>query len=315
MKRIVTPSVPIIDFSSASELKPYLCEPTAMYVGAPGKHGYLKLHFELDSDGRSILREVDRRVPLIAQKALYFDKEMPDMPCLYILSSGGPNVDGDRYQQDIVVGKNAYAWISTGAATKIASMKHNYSAMVQNIRLECGAYLEFLPEPVIPCRNSRFISDTRLSVDESATLFYSEIYLCGRKFYSKPEVFDYDLLSVCCRGERLDGKNLFREKFIIEPKLYNPRRLGVMSYYDTFANVVVMAPENIINDIYDNTYPRLGEDSLIAECITTLPNNAGLMYKVLGCDTSIVKQSVRNFCSKVRMAVKGKQLPKEFPWR
>ena len=85
-------------------MRPYLREPEQMYVG-PRKHGYLRLGFELDAEGKSILRDLDRRVPLIAQQELYFDEEMPQMPCLYILSSGGPNVDGDRYQQDITVRK------------------------------------------------------------------------------------------------------------------------------------------------------------------------------------------------------------------
>lgn len=51
------------------------------------------------------------------------------MPCVYILSSGGPNIDGDRYTQNITVGKGAMAFVSTGAATKLAEMKDNYSGL------------------------------------------------------------------------------------------------------------------------------------------------------------------------------------------
>ena len=71
---------PEVDFSSAPEMAPYLTEPPAMYVGAPGKRGYLNLGFELDRDGKSILRELDRRAPLIVQQELYFDEELPGMP-------------------------------------------------------------------------------------------------------------------------------------------------------------------------------------------------------------------------------------------
>ena len=116
---------PEVDFDSAREMSNYLKEPEAMYVGAPGKHGYLRMGFELDKDGKSIMRDLERRSPLIVQQELYFDEEMPEMPCVYILSSGGPNIDGDRYRQDITVKKDAYAWVSTGAATKLAQMKYN----------------------------------------------------------------------------------------------------------------------------------------------------------------------------------------------
>lgn len=313
--KLKTASVPEVAFDEAREMKPYLREPDAMYVGAPGKHGYLKLRFQLDPRGKSILREIDRRVPLIAQQELYFDKEMPEMPCLYILSSGGPNVDGDRYQQDIIVEKDAFAWVSTGAATKLAQMKYNYSGLVQNITLEEGAYLEFMPEPVFPCRNTRFISDTRLNVHPSATLFYSEIFMGGRKYYGDGEMFDYDILSVCSHGERPDGSQLFREKFVIDPQRLNPRMLGVMGDFEIFANVIVMAPKEKADEIYASVTPRLDMKEMIATGITTLPNDAGLLFKVLGCDTAKVKKCVRDFCSRVRMAVKGKPLPEEFPWR
>ena len=312
-ERIKTAGVPEVDFSDAREMRPYLREPDAMYVGAPGKHGYLKLVFERDPWGKSILREIDRRVPLIAQQALYFDEEMPGMPCLYILSSGGPNVDGDRYEQDITVRKDTEAWISTGAATKLAEMRYNYSGMRQDIKVEAGGYLEFMPEPIYPCRHTRFISDTRLCVDETATCFYSEIYMGGRKYYKEGELFEFDILSVCSHGERPDGRQLFREKFVIDPHVSNLRGLGIMGRYDVFANVLVLTPREHADAIYAATEVFIRPEMAVG--ITHLPNGAGLLLKVLGMEAGPVKKMVREFCSRVRMEVKGKPVPAEFPWR
>jgi ureD urease accessory protein len=306
---------PEVDFSTAREMSRYLTEPEAMYVGAPGKHGYLRLGFELDKSGKSILRDLDRRHPLIVQQELYFDEEMPELPCVYILSSGGPNVDGDRYRQDITVKKDAFAFVSTGAATKLAEMRFNYSGLVQNIVLEDNAYLEFMPEPVIPCRHTRFISDTRLCVAESATVFYSEIFMGGRKYYKEGELFKYDILSVCSHGERPDGTQLFREKFVIDPLVENPRSLGVMGDFDVFANVIVMTPKDKADEIYDATEVFINRKDMIAAGITRLPNDAGLLYKVLAMEPGPVKKMVREFCSTVRKAVKGRPVPPEFPWR
>lgn len=306
---------PKVDFSHLREMHPYLAPPRAMYVGAPGKHGYLRLGFELDSRGKSILRDLDRRAPLIVQQELYFDEEMPEMPCVYILSSGGPNVDGDRYQQDIYLKKDAFAWVSTGAATKIAEMKDNYSGMVQNITLDEGSYLEFMPEPVIPCRHARFACESHIKVHPTATLFYSEIYMAGRKYYEKAESYDYDIISVTTHGDRPDGTQLFREKFIIDPAKVSPRQLGVMGKYDVFANVVVMTPKESADKIYEATKAFIDRDKNLAAGITHLPNDAGLLYKVVGMEPAPVKKLVREFCSTVRMAVKGKPVPAEFPWR
>lgn len=307
--------VEIVNFDKAREMKDYLATPRAMYVGAPGKHGYLKLGFEVDKDGRSILRDLDRRAPLIVQQELYFDEELPRMPCVYILSSGGPNVDGDRYRQIITLKKNSMAFVSTGAATKLAKMQDNYSGLSQTIELDENAYLEYLPEPIIPCGNTRFISDTRMIVHPTATVFYSEIFMAGRKYYGEGEMFDYDILSVCTHGERPEGSQLFREKFIISPKKEPVRDIGVMHDFDIFANVLVMTPQENIQPIYDAVDAFYDPKERIAAGITHLPNGAGLLFKVLGMETGPVKKVVREFCSKVRQQVKGKPLPQEFPWR
>ncbi len=306
---------PKVDFDHAPEMAPYLEQPDAMYVGCPGKHGYLNLGFELDADGKSIMRELDRRTPLIVQQELYFDEAMPEMPCVYILSSGGPNVDGDRYVQNFTVHKNAFAHISTGAATKLAEMRRNYSGMTQKIVLEEGAYLEYLPEPVIPCRHTRFICDTEITAHPTASLVYSEVYMGGRKYYNGGELFEFDILSVTTRGQRPDGRQLFREKFIIDPQRGGLRLTGVMDSYDVFANVVVVTPPESADIIYKSTEPFINSDKHLAAGITHLPNGAGLLYKVLGTEPGPVKALVREFASKVRQAVKCKPLPKEFPWR
>ncbi|MDE5773241.1 MAG: urease accessory protein UreD [Muribaculaceae bacterium] len=307
--------LPEVDFSEAREMQKYSDEPPAMYVGAPGKYGYLRMGFEIDPRGKSILRDLDRRAPIIVQQALYFDEEMPEMPCVYILSSGGQNVEGDRYRQEITMRKNSFAFVTTGAATKLAEMAHNYSGMIQSLTLEENTYLEFMPEPVYPCRHTRFISDTSIVIDPTATLFYSEIFMGGRKYYKDGELFVYDILSVCSHAQRPDGTPLFREKFIIDPVKQNPRQLGIMGDFDVFANVIILTPKEHADKIYEKTEPFFDSRNKIAAGITHLPNDAGLLFKVLGMEPGPVKKIVREFLSNVRKQVKGVPVPDEFPWR
>lgn len=316
------------------ELIPFLVNPKAMPVGTSGKKGYLRLGFELDSDGKSILRDWERHVPLIVQQALYFDECMPEMPCVYILSSGGPNVDGDRFEQIITLKKDSFAFISTGAATKIAQMKYNFSAMVQSIELDEGAYLEFLPEQMIPCARSRYFTTTTLKVHPSATVFYSEIYMGGRKFYKEGENFDYDLLIVETTGERPGGKLLFKDKAVIKPSESSPSQIGIMNQDEIFANAIIMTPEDKAAEIYDTLKSLVGirskgfivdetcssgkaafEDEYISFGINHLSNSAGLMIRITGKNSGLIKRSLRFACSVVRQAIKGVCMPDEFPWR
>lgn len=299
----------------AREMRSYNNPTRAMYVGAPGKVGYLNLCFELDDSGKSIMRRHERMAPLIVQKELYCDEGMPAMPVVYILSLGGPNVDGDRYYQHFTLHRGAYAHITTGAAGKIAEMRDNFSALYQQIDLADGSYLELMPEPTIPCRTSRFISRTDIVCHPSATLFYSEIFACGRKYGEVPEIFDYDILSVTCNARRPDGTRLFREKFLVEPKKRHPSQLGILGKYHIFANVIVLTPPDKIAMLYEATEAGFNMDMELATGVTRLPNDAGLLLKIIGMETAPVKRAVREFASTVRMAVKGCPLLPDFPWR
>lgn len=284
-----------------------------MAIGTPGKSGYLRLRFELDAQGRSIMPEWERRAPLIVQQELYFDREWPELPCVYILSSGGPNVEGDRYRQYFSVGAGAYAHISTGAATKVASMQNNYSALYQQFRLEAASYLEYLPELTIPCRHARYATQTEIIIEASATLFYAETYHCGRKHHG--ERFDYDILSLCTDVKRPNGEVLFGEKMIIEPAHEQVGRIGVMGDYDIFATALILTPTTMAERIYPLIKADFGHTCHTAIGITRLPNNCGLICRIMGRESGDTKRILRGICSTVREQIKGRPLPDEFPWR
>lgn len=297
------------------EMLPYTSQPKAAPVGGTGKSGFLRLGFELNSDGRTILRDWERRVPLIVQQALYFDEELPSMACVYILSSGGPNVDGDRYEQIFTLRRGAMVHLSTGAATKLAEMRYNYSSMKQSIRLEEESYLEYLPEPIIPCRHTRYYSDTHITIAPSATLVYAETLFSGRRYFGEGERFKYDIVAISTRAEREDGEPLFREKYTIRPEKYPPQRVGAMGDFDIMANVIVLTPSDVADDIYASTEPFFDTEEQLAAGITRLPSNCGLQYKILGNRSGQIKRLIRQFTSKVRERVKQHPLKEDFPWR
>lgn len=133
----------------APELELYQDEPRQLPTGALGKDALLRLKFEARHD-RSILSFMERRAPLLVQKALYCDEGMPGLPVVYIISTSGGVLQGDRYAMEFSVGPGACAHITTQASTKIHEMDANYVGQTQDIILEDGAYLEYLPESIIP---------------------------------------------------------------------------------------------------------------------------------------------------------------------
>jgi urease accessory protein len=297
----------------APELAPYTGEPKQMASGAAGKNGVLDMRFARRGD-RSVLAHLYRKAPLLVQQALYWDEHLPGLPCVYIITTSGCVLQGDRLDLSITVGPGAMAHVTTQSATKIHRMDANFAAASQRLSLAQDAYLEFLPGPTIPHRHSRFITHTHATVADGATLLYAEILQPGRKHHGRGEVFEYDLYSSALTASRPDGTALFTEKLIAEPWRHPVRQAGVMGRFDVFANVTLVTPPRHAARIFDQIAHGGG---FAAECVagaSWLPNNAGLVYKVLGMETEPVKAMVRAFWKLARREVAGAPIPEARPW-
>lgn len=62
---------------SMREMQPYNNPTRAMFIGAPGKVGYLRLGFEIDAWGKSILRDHERIAPLSYSRSYIVMKACP----------------------------------------------------------------------------------------------------------------------------------------------------------------------------------------------------------------------------------------------
>ena len=187
---------------TARELAAFQDEPPQMRSGAVGKSGYLRLGFERRGD-RTILADLERRAPYMAQRVLHCDPGLPDLAWLFMITTSGCVLQGDRLALDVTLARGARAHLTTQSATKIHTMDANHAAQTQTITLADDAYLEFLPEPLIPHRRARFASDTRIVVAPTATLLYSEIVQPGRKHHHPDECFGVTLLSTAMTARRV----------------------------------------------------------------------------------------------------------------
>ena len=300
--------------ASMPELAPFQEEPRQLKSGTPGKSGFLRLGFEHE-DGRTVLANLDRRMPYLVQRALYCDEQMPQLAWVFMITSTGCIVQGDRLALEVALGSGAQAHITTQAASKIHAMDANYAAQVQSITVGDGAYLEFLPDPVIPHRRARFVSDTRITIAPTGTLLWSEIVQSGRKHHHPDECFGATVVSMSIAAARPDGRRLFAEKLLIEPGRYAVRQTGVMDAFDVLGNVILCTPKDHADRVYERVHATVDLADGVAFGACRLPNEAGLIYKVLGRETVQVKAKVREFWRTVRQEVIGSDIPRPFLWR
>lgn len=291
-----------------------LDEPPQMASGAVGKNGFLQLGFERRGN-RTVLAQLDSRIPYTVQRALYPDVNMPDQAWVFMITTTGCVLQGDRMDLDISVAPGARAHVTTQSATKIHSMDVNYALQNQTLSLDDGSYLELQPEPLIPHRRARFLSRTHISIAPSATLLYGEIVQPGRKYHHDDETFGATLMSLEVDAQRPDGSHLFSEKLVIEPALRSVRQVAVMESFDVFGNVILLTPGDCAERVHARVEADVDLERGVAWGACSLPNDAGLIFKAVGRETEQVKAQVRKFWGIAREEITNTPAPGPFFWR
>ncbi len=297
------------------ELAGFQTEPAQMRAAGPGKIGELRLGFSL-RDGRSVLHDLYRVAPLLVQQALYWDEAMPELPIVSVISVGGGILQGDRYHIAIDVAEGASAHVTSQGANRIHQMDANYASQHQEIRAAAGSYLEFLPNFTIPYRTSRFVSETEITADETATVLYPEMAMTGRKHHHALERFGFDLLSMRVRARRPDGRLLFAEKLLIDQGNDTLDLPAVARGYDAIANVLCLTPPETAARIDERmTINAAPGHPRAMSGVSRLPNGAGLMFRAVGVESYDVRAEVKRFWTVVREEARGRTLPDDFLWQ
>jgi len=273
-----------------------------MDVGKTGKIGFLKLTLESDSQrNKTIITEQLSRVPLYVQKALYYDETIPSMAHVFVLSPSGGVLQGDRYRTDIELKNGAISHITTQGATRIYKMNSNYATQMINLNVGKNCYLEFLPEQLIPYKNSRYYQRATFNVDDSATLVYSETIVPGR--VAMGELFDYDIccLKTLCYDDKQEIK--FHDNCILEPKKQTMNSLGIFGNKTAHSMMYVVTKQECIEELYETINQLFKDNDEIIGGASILPNNSGLSVRVLSNSSELNKTTVYNIAQIVRKQI------------
>src|SRR5688572_7795940 len=142
-------------------------------------HGRLRLRFA--SDGiRTVVIGVERSPPFHLQRLLYLDACRPDLARAVVLNGTAGLFAGDRLGLDIEVQPHAAVEISTPASTRVFAMDDGYAETRTSIRVESGGYLEYVPRPVILCRDVALRVHTDVTVRGGGMAAIGEVVAFGR---------------------------------------------------------------------------------------------------------------------------------------
>jgi urease accessory protein len=260
-------------------------------VGNAGKVGALVLRLEHDPERqRTVAKEQYSKVPLYTQRVLYLEESLPSMAYLFIMSPSGGILQGDRYRIDITLKNGAYFHLTTQGATRIYRMDKNYATQLVNITVGEGCYFEYIPDQIIPYRNSRFYQQVTLNTHDNSTMVYSELLVPGR--VGSGESFEYDICYMKTNARNQTGDLRFIDIAILEPKKRNIKDFGVLQGFDVVGTVYILTETKYIRELNDQINSMIESLPKIYGGATILPNNSGVMIRLLGPLATDVKNVI-----------------------
>ncbi|MFT3830379.1 MAG: urease accessory protein UreD [Opitutaceae bacterium] len=145
-------------------------------VEAPALRGHLHLAAAPRADGATQLARQSFRAPFHLSKP-YWDGHVLHAQ---LVNSTAGILAGDELELDIVAESGASLAVSTPAAARAFMMRRGAARCRQRFVVGGGAWLEYLPEPLFPHRETDYAQYTRLELAGGASTFFTDQLAPGR---------------------------------------------------------------------------------------------------------------------------------------
>lgn len=268
--------------------------------------GLLELDLATDRSGRTYVRRRRHRFPLRTTVPLYLDPGDPELAYVYVQNPTGGVFAGDRLVTDVTAQPGTKVHLTTQSATKVYRMDGGAAVQQVSVRLGEGAYLEYLPDQLVPQAGSALDQHTRVDVGEGATFLGTETLTPGRA--ARNETFEYDRLTLRTEVWRGD-ETLCVDAVEFSPRRLDPRQPGVLDAGDYLASVLVVTPQRDTGELTARIDAALAADPTVVAAAGSLPNAAGTYARLVGRRGQDVRAALARTVSLAREATLGHPLP------
>jgi urease accessory protein len=186
-----------------------------------GRHGRAELHFARRGR-RTILQRQYATAP--AQIIRPFYEPDDERAYVYLLTTTGGMLSGDRLEIHVVLEPGAQVGLTTASATKVHPSTDLPAEQSLVIELGPGSSLEYLPEPTILFRKARWRQRTIVRRAADSRLLFTEGWSAGR--VARQEVFAFSCLETSVEVYTAERLSLF-DRMRIGPVSYPHQHLGL----------------------------------------------------------------------------------------
>ncbi len=202
---------------------------------------------------------------------------------LMLMSSSPGMLDHDEYQIDIKIKKNSSLILKTQSYQRLFDMQ---SGAVQKttILIEEGGSLCFIPHPVVPHKNSIYLSKNEIYMHETSSLIWGEILTCGRK--TKNEIFEFSKLQTIT-SIFINNKLAIRDNLLMQPAIITPENIGQLEGFTHQAGMMLHLPEYSKSEIKSMIFDFLKSETTIRFGLSNAPGNF-LVVRILANGAEIL---------------------------
>ena len=265
--------------------------------------GLLALRLRPDGTGRTAVVRRRQRFPLRTTVAMYPDARDRAMAFVYVQNPTGGVFAGDRLRIEIAAEANARVHLTSQSATKLCRSDTGESGTSElHVELGDGAYLEHVPDPLIPHRGSRYRQRTEAELGEGAAFVATETLAPGRL----GERFDYGEVAlrtvVRRRGEELCVDALRLDRGL-------GARAGVLGPHTWLATLLAVSPDRDGEALAARLDAALAGEPGVLAAAGVLPHGCGATVRVLAGDAQRARRALHRAWAETRDEYLGLPLP------
>lgn len=269
--------------------------------------GLLELVAEPGPGGRTFLSGRRQRFPLRLTAPLYLDQALPGMAFVYVQNPTGGLFEGDDLTLSLTARPQAQVHLTTQAATK--AYRAETTSARQRVELEAGAgaFVEYLPDPLIPHAGARVEQDVVARVHPEGAMILAETVTPGR--VASGETFRYRSLSLSTRIARHDAREAI-DRLVLQPDELNPRSPGMLGSYSHLVSLFAVGPEDDAEPLAGSISDALEDVPGCLAATSILPSGSGVLARILAPSSIPAQRALRAAWGAARLGLAGAHPPR-----
>ncbi len=201
-----------------------------------------------------------------------------DAAYLMIMSSSPGILDGDHYDLNVEVEKNARLQLQSQSYQRLFTMVGGATQQMRII-LQDGSSFSYVPHPIVPHADSTFKGITHVEMGEDCDLLMSEIITCGRKHHG--EVFRFkhfqNLIEI-----RYRNRLILKDNVLLQPDLMQLGSIGQLEGYTHQGTLMyIHTKKQPIDDLIEQ-FQEILDTEQDMQCGISRIQHDGFMVRCIG---------------------------------